>query len=96
MECSGFEPIFYSTNYSSFQDDFTKNIINFGIQRGYITVPERDFGPELFMIGKKVKHLTLKSNLPRKQRWPEEIYGPCEVFQQRPKVYPNLIGDIFG
>jgi Methyltransferase domain len=96
MECSGFEPVCCSTNYLHFQNDFSKNVINFGIKNGYITVPEHDLGPELFMIGKKVKHVTLKSNLPREQRWPEGIYSSYEGFQNRPKAYPNLIGDIFG
>jgi hypothetical protein len=96
MECSGFEPVFYSTNYLHMQDDFTRSVVNFGIQTGYMSVPAHDLGPELLMIGKKVKHVTLKSDLPREQRWPEGIYASYEKFQSRPKVYPNLIGDIFG
>lgn len=95
LECCGFANFRYSTNPQSLSQielDFLKDLYT----KGLLGKPFQYFGPELFFIAEKVQHVTLNSNLPKEQRWPEWLYTGYDVFRKRPKVFPIIVSDDYS
>jgi SAM-dependent methyltransferase len=95
LECCGFGNIRYSTN------DTTLNELELAFLRqasreGLMTEPLTYFGPELFMVGEKIEHATLNSNLPKARRWPEWLYTSFDAYRKRPKEFPIIVSDDYA
>jgi hypothetical protein len=60
---------------------------------GHVSRPYHDDGPELFVVARKVAHVTLGSDLPKDQRWPTWLYTAHDAYRCRPRVFPIVAAD---
>lgn len=95
LECCGFGNFHYSTNshiLSQIELDFLAHLHS----KGLVRKPYQYFGPELFLIAEKVKHVTLNSDLTQEQRWPAWLYTGFDAYRKRPKVFPIIVSDDYS
>ena len=92
LECCGFEVAAITTNASRLSP-LEQKVLNLARKEGLVKLENEYYGPEIFAIGRKIRHLTVRSHLAKEQRWPEWLYSSFEGYRKRPKAWPIVVGD---
>lgn len=95
FECCGFGNIYYSTNINILGNQ-VKEYLLIQESNGYTKQQENYYGPELFMIGEKLEHLSINMDLDKARRWPEWLYTSYDGYRKRPKQFPVIISDDYA
>ena len=95
LEGCGFHAALFTTNTELLRED-ERSLLELGRSRGFTTLPDSHFGPELFVVAKKVSHVTLDDELQKDRRWPEWLYTHFDGYRRRPKVYPIIWADDYA
>jgi SAM-dependent methyltransferase len=95
LDLLGFDDLRYSTNHQLL-GDAEKQALRLLRREGFTSLPDSDFGPETFVVARKVEHKTLRCDLPKEERWPEFLYTGFDAYRRRPKVFPVVVGDDYS
>lgn len=95
MRICGFDSIEFST-HSFLLDELDKDFLKFAREYKVTELKDLEFGPEIFIIGKKCAHKTLDSDLTKDERWPVWLYTHYDNYRRRPEIFPIIIGKDYG
>jgi len=95
LECCGFGNLRYSTNAQCLGKAELDSLAHLD-SCGLIGMPLQYYGPEIFVIGEKVRHVTLDTPLPKDERWPSWLYSEVDAYRKRPKTYPIVVSDDYS
>jgi hypothetical protein len=85
LECCGFEVVAITTNASRLSP-LEQKVLNLARKEGLVKLQNEYYGPEIFAIRRKIRHLTVRSHLAKEQQWPEWLYSSFEGYRKRAKA----------
>lgn len=95
LECCGFGNLHATTN-PHFIDEQGRDLLRLARERGYVSLPDDDFGPELFVVAEKTEHITVDSELTKERRWPAWLYTGFDAYRRRPVNFPIVVSEDYA
>ncbi len=95
VKCCGFDCCSYSTNTEQLSES-ERELLGVADSLGLVRQPLDQFGPEIFVVARKIEHATLDSDLPQDRRWPEWLYTSVAAYRKRPTSFPIVVGDDYA